>query len=111
VRINDPKCVNKTFPEYFQTFAGIATPVPVVAIDGPSASGKGTVAAQVARVLGFDHLDSGALYRIVALGPSRQGIGLDAEARWLHWRLRCRRVSSDERVFLAGDDVTDADPQ
>ena len=40
---------------------------PVIAIDGPSASGKGTVAANVARALGFHYLDSGALYRLVAL--------------------------------------------
>jgi hypothetical protein len=43
VTINDPACVNKTFPEYFDAFAGIAAPV--IAIDGPSASGKGTVAS------------------------------------------------------------------
>ena len=43
------------------------TPIPVIAIDGPSASGKGTVAQAVARALGFHYLDSGALYRLVAL--------------------------------------------
>ncbi|MCK6394495.1 bifunctional 3-phosphoshikimate 1-carboxyvinyltransferase/cytidylate kinase [Zoogloea sp.] len=107
VRINDPKCVNKTFPEYFQTFSGIATPVPVLAIDGPSASGKGTVAAQVARVLGFDHLDSGALYRIVALAALRQGLALDAEAELATLAAGLPARFEDERVFLAGDDVTD----
>lgn len=107
VRINDPKCVNKTFPEYFQTFAGIATPVPVLAIDGPSASGKGTVAAQVARVLGFDHLDSGALYRIVALAALRQGLALDAEPELAALAAGLPARFEDGRVFLAGDDVTD----
>ncbi len=107
VRINDPKCVNKTFPEYFQTFAGIATPVPVVAIDGPSASGKGTVAAQVAQVLGFDHLDSGALYRIVALAALRQGLALDAEAGLAALAAELPARFEHERVFLAGEDVTD----
>ena len=46
---------------------------PVIAIDGPSASGKGTVAKLVAEELGFHYLDSGALYRLVALGLMRQG--------------------------------------
>ena len=53
--------------------------MPVVAIDGPSASGKGTVAALVADALGFAHLDSGALYRIVALAALRKGVPIDDE--------------------------------
>lgn len=48
--------------------------IPIIAIDGPSASGKGTVAQLVARELGFHYLDSGALYRIVALAGKRAGI-------------------------------------
>ncbi len=48
-------------------------PVPVIAIDGPSASGKGTIAARVAGVLGFHVLESGALYRLVALASLRSG--------------------------------------
>jgi CMP/dCMP kinase len=51
-----------------------ANPIPVIAIDGPSASGKGTVAQLVAKKLGFHYLDSGALYRIVALAAQQQGI-------------------------------------
>jgi cytidylate kinase len=51
--------------------------VPIIAIDGPSASGKGTVAALVARALGFHYLDSGALYRLVALAAQRHGVTLD----------------------------------
>ena len=51
--------------------------VPVIAIDGPSASGKGTVASGVARGLGFHHLDSGALYRAVALHSLRRGVGAE----------------------------------
>ncbi|MFO1364597.1 MAG: (d)CMP kinase [Burkholderiales bacterium] len=53
------------------------SPVPVIAIDGPSASGKGTVAQLVARALGCHYLDSGALYRLVALAAARQGVDLD----------------------------------
>ena len=79
VRINDPKCVSKTYPDYFERF--VALLAPVIAIDGPSASGKGTVAALVAEKLGFHYLDSGALYRLVALAAMRAGVGLnDGEA-------------------------------
>jgi cytidylate kinase len=52
-------------------------PIPVIAIDGPSASGKGTVAQLVAEKLGFHYLDSGALYRIVALAAQQQNIAWD----------------------------------
>ncbi len=55
--------------------------VPVIAIDGPSASGKGTIAQRVAEALGFHYLDSGALYRLVALAGSRAGVDLDDEQR------------------------------
>lgn len=80
VRINDPGCVAKTFPEYFAAFAKVTQAVPVIAIDGPSASGKGTVAQRVARVLGFHFLDSGALYRLLGLAAQRRGVALDDEA-------------------------------
>ena len=52
-------------------------PIPVIAIDGPSASGKGTVAQLVAQQLGFHYLDSGALYRIVAYAAQQQNIAWD----------------------------------
>ena len=54
--------------------------IPVIAIDGPSASGKGTVAQHVAALLGMHYLDSGALYRIVAAKALRAGVQLDDEA-------------------------------
>lgn len=54
--------------------------IPVIAIDGPSASGKGTVAQLVAQALGFHYLDSGALYRIVALAASQAGVSWQDEA-------------------------------
>ena len=53
---------------------------PVIAIDGPSASGKGTVAQRVAKALGFHYLDSGALYRLVAVAAKQAGIAWDDEA-------------------------------
>ena len=73
IRINDPACVAKTYPDYFAAFAGVTQPVPVIAIDGPSASGKGTVAQRVANQLGFHYLDSGALYRLLATAAQRDG--------------------------------------
>lgn len=56
-----------------------SSPIPVIAIDGPTASGKGTVAQLVATKLGFHYLDSGALYRLTALSALYQGIALDDE--------------------------------
>ena len=79
VRIKDPQCVAKTFPDYFECLARVVKAVPVIAIDGPSASGKGTVAQRVAEALGFHYLDSGALYRMLSLAARRQGIALDRE--------------------------------
>ncbi|WP_153147575.1 bifunctional 3-phosphoshikimate 1-carboxyvinyltransferase/cytidylate kinase [Dechloromonas sp. H13] len=80
LRINDPKCVAKTFPDYFERFAQVTRAAPVIAIDGPSASGKGTVAARVAAALGFAYLDSGALYRLTALAARRAGVDWADEA-------------------------------
>ena len=79
MRINDPDCVAKTFPDYFKAFAAVTKSVPVIAIDGPSASGKGKVAQLVAGRLGFHYLDSGALYRLLALAAHRGGVALEDE--------------------------------
>ena len=57
----------------------------MIAIDGPSASGKGTIAERVAKALGFHYLDSGALYRLVALAAVQAGIGLTTRRRWPAW--------------------------
>lgn len=107
VRINDPKCVNKTFPGYFDVFARVARPVPVVAIDGPSASGKGTVAARVAEALGWHYLDSGSLYRLSALAALRAGVALDDEAGVAALAAALPARFEGGRVLLDGDDVTD----
>jgi len=82
--------------------------VPVIAIDGPSASGKGTVARLLAGKLGFHHLDSGALYRLVGLAVARGGIatGNEAAAAAIAARLPVR-FDGDE-VLLDGERVTDA---
>jgi 3-phosphoshikimate 1-carboxyvinyltransferase len=80
LRINDPACTAKTFPDYFQAFKRIVRPAPVIAIDGPTASGKGTVSARVAAALGFHYLDSGALYRLTALAVQAAGVAWADEA-------------------------------
>jgi len=84
VRILDPKCVAKTFPDYFEAlFDLVRTPVeavPVITVDGPTASGKGTLASAVAKALGYHFLDSGAVYRATALTAMRIGVAPDDEA-------------------------------
>jgi 3-phosphoshikimate 1-carboxyvinyltransferase len=106
VRINDPKCVAKTFPDYFERFGRIAAPV--IAIDGPSASGKGTVAQRVAEALGYHFLDSGALYRLTALAAIRAGVALDDEAAVAAVAADLPAEFPGDRILLAGDDVTAA---
>jgi 3-phosphoshikimate 1-carboxyvinyltransferase len=79
--------------------------VPVIAVDGPSASGKGTVAARVAAALGFHLLDSGALYRVVALAGLRAGVALDDEPALARIAASLPLTFEGEGVFLDGEDV------
>lgn len=85
-----------------------ASTIPVITIDGPTASGKGTVAQRVAQHLGFHYLDSGALYRLTALSALRGDIALTDEAALasLAAALPCSFVG--DGVFLAHQDVSDA---
>jgi cytidylate kinase len=87
--------------------------VPVLTIDGPSGSGKGTVSRAAARALGWGLLDSGALYRLVALAGRKAGVGLDDESELarLAESFDIRFGSTDageEIVRLDGAEVTDA---
>ncbi|MGI9216588.1 MAG: bifunctional 3-phosphoshikimate 1-carboxyvinyltransferase/cytidylate kinase [Hydrogenophaga sp.] len=111
VRIEDPKCVAKTFPDYFETlFEVCETPeaaIPVICIDGPTASGKGTLASEVAQRLGYHLLDSGALYRATALAAQDAGIDLDDEPALARLAAQLPVRFQDHRVFLAGRDITD----
>jgi cytidylate kinase len=89
------------------------TTVPVMTIDGPSGSGKGTVSRAAARALGWGLLDSGALYRLVALAGRQSGIGLEngAELARLAESFDIRFGSTElgeEAVWLDGMQVTDA---
>jgi len=82
--------------------------IPVIAIDGPSASGKGTVAQAVAAALGFHYLDSGALYRIVGVAGMDAGVNLDNELEILAILLKINIKFTKKVVMLEGRDVTDA---
>ncbi len=112
VRIQDPKCVGKTFPDYFETLFTLVQPsaaAPVICIDGPTASGKGTVATLVAQRLGFALLDSGALYRITGLAASRAGIPLEeAQAERIAALIGTLDIvfTPDQRVLLGGEDIS-----
>lgn len=81
-------------------------PIPVITIDGPTASGKGTVAHRVAQHLGFHYLDSGALYRLTALSALRHQVPLNDEHALakLAEKLPCKFVG--DQVWLANENVT-----
>ena len=112
VRILDPKCVAKTFPDYFEALFSItrtdASLIPVITIDGPTASGKGTLAAAVAARLGYHQLDSGLLYRATALAAQRQGVPAEDEAGVASVATRLALRFDGERVLLNGEDVATA---
>ena len=82
--------------------------VPVIAIDGPSASGKGTVAQRVAARLGFHYLDSGALYRLVAFGAIQQRVAFDDETVLARLAASLDVRFNGENIFLNQEDVTDS---
>ena len=82
--------------------------VPVIAIDGPTASGKGTIAARVAAHFGFHYLDSGAIYRIAALAATQAGADLGNEAAVAAVAQVLDVMFKGEQVLLAGVDVSAA---
>ncbi len=120
IRIEDPKCVGKTFPDYFETLFQVcrseARHIPVICVDGPTASGKGTLSAEVAVRLGYHLLDSGALYRLVGLAAERAGLPITDEAvKQPETAERLGRIAAalqvrfeGLRTWLDGEEVTDA---
>ena len=114
VRILDPKCVAKTFPDYFETLFSVSQPrpgaIPVLCVDGPTASGKGTLASELAHQLGYHYLDSGALYRLTALAALRAGLSLESDNEaaigMLAQSLPVRFAQG--KVLLHGEDVSEA---
>jgi 3-phosphoshikimate 1-carboxyvinyltransferase len=114
VRFEDPNCVSKSFPDYFEALFALAqTPaqgVSVICIDGPTASGKGTLAASLAKQLGYHFLDSGALYRIAALAARRAGLAFEpAQETAIAEVARGLNIQFEaDRVLLGGEDISDA---
>jgi 3-phosphoshikimate 1-carboxyvinyltransferase len=110
VRIEDPKCVAKTFPDYFETLFSVsqtdAINIPVICIDGPTASGKGTLASQVAKQLGYHYLDSGALYRLVGYASTLADVSLDDEPLVAQIAARMQIAFDGDAVMLDGVDVS-----
>ena len=115
VRIEDPACVGKTFPDYFSALFSVcqadSTTIPVLCIDGPSASGKGTLSAVVAARLGYGLLDSGSLYRIVGLAARRAGL-LDADIQANETAIaelasRLDICFGEDSCLLDGEDIGD----
>ena len=111
VRILEPACVAKTFPDYFEALFSLAraemAAVPVIAVDGPSASGKGTLAGRLAAALGYHLLDSGAIYRAAGVAAQRAGVDLTNGAAVAEV---CRGLDlrfEGDRVLLDGTDRTD----
>jgi len=80
--------------------------IPVIAIDGPSASGKGTIAAAVARQLGFHYLDSGALYRIVGLVAGERRVNLENDLEVSNIALNLNIKFDGESVLVDGREVS-----
>ena len=111
VRVLDPQCVAKTFPDYFETlFSVVEAPhIPVICIDGPTASGKGTLAVEVAHELGYHYLDSGSLYRVTGLAMRRSGLEPDAahESRIAAIAESLPLQFAKGKVLLDGEDVSD----
>jgi 3-phosphoshikimate 1-carboxyvinyltransferase len=111
LRILDPGCVAKTFPGYFDALFGVvqadAADVPVITIDGPTASGKGTLAAGLAERLGYHLLDSGALYRATGLAARQDGVAFDDEAALARIAGMLDLRFEAGRTLLRGRDVSD----
>ncbi len=112
LRILEPHCVAKTFPDYFEALFDLASAdpalVPVITIDGPTASGKGTLAAAVAARLGYHLLDSGALYRATGVAALWDGVAPDDEDGLARIAALLDLRFDGERIHLRGRDITDA---
>ncbi|WP_436148033.1 (d)CMP kinase [Acidovorax sp. LjRoot194] len=83
----------------------------MIAIDGPTASGKGTVAALVAAELGFHYLDSGAIYRVLAVAAARQGLNPENQVNLQQIIAMAANLPvqfQGDKVLLNGHDVSEA---
>jgi 3-phosphoshikimate 1-carboxyvinyltransferase len=112
VRIEDPACTAKTFPDFFESLLELVSAepddIPVITVDGPSASGKGTLASALAARLGYHLLDSGSLYRAAALAVLQDGVDPADTGAVARAAARLALKFDGERIFLRGADVTEA---
>jgi 3-phosphoshikimate 1-carboxyvinyltransferase len=112
VRILDPRCVGKTWPDYFETLFSVASSpgdaIPVLAVDGPTASGKGTLAGAVAAALGYRYLDSGALYRATAIAALEAGIDAGDESGLARLASGLALHFDADRTWLGARDISDS---
>ncbi len=112
ITLDSPQCVAKTFPSFFDVLdqvrvAGDAK-LSILAIDGPAGSGKSTLAKQVAKQLGLEYLDTGAMYRSVAALALAQSASLDDEAEIAEIAEQINIRFDDGRVYVDDDDLTEA---
>ncbi|MCP5331174.1 MAG: (d)CMP kinase [Pseudomonadales bacterium] len=116
VQRGDGECLEQAFRQaqsarnrFIEQHYSRKAPVPVLTIDGPGGSGKGTISARVAQALGWHYLDSGALYRLLGLAAQAAGVSTgDAEGLLtLLLTLDIRFSSSDGSVWLNGEEVSD----
>jgi 3-phosphoshikimate 1-carboxyvinyltransferase len=108
VAFDNPNCVEKTYPDFFDEFARVCSEaVRVITIDGPTASGKGTIADKVSTQLGFKILDSGCFYRVLALVSARSKIDENDEANLKKCAESLNIKFFEGRVFLEEEDITD----
>lgn len=112
IRIQDPACVAKTFPDYFEALMSLAQcrseQVPVLTVDGPSASGKGTLASRLAQRLGYHQLDSGAIYRAAGVAAEHAGVDLKDEAAVAAFATGMELRFDGDAVLIGGVDMTSA---
>ncbi len=82
--------------------------IPVITVDGPSGSGKGTISQRLSDQLGWHFLDSGAIYRVLGLMAARAGIGDESVDKLVEMAENMPLVFDGERVLLGAEEVTDA---
>ena len=80
-------------------------PIPIIAIDGTTASGKGTIAYKLAQYFGFNYLNSGSLYRLVAYEAMTQGISLEDKDGLIKIAEDIHPIFTDRQVIINGDDL------
>ncbi|MCK4847179.1 MAG: 3-phosphoshikimate 1-carboxyvinyltransferase, partial [Deltaproteobacteria bacterium] len=104
VTINNPECVDVSFPGFFELLDTVTSFI--IAIDGPSGVGKSTTSRRVAKELGFKYLDTGAMYRAIAVFADAEGVDIedDSQLSALCERAEITFDESGERVFVNGTD-------